>query len=150
MRSLPEVSLSTHRQVLKNEPETSLAFGIVEPAGIDSVHADEITGVVLVERWWSRYRHGHGRRILSIAILCSVLWIGTVSRIGLVVVLRHRWLSIGAGRWCSTRHWIPPRYHLSGHVHWTLWWWGITCNSTARNGDRWSRTTVPDQVDGTC
>ena len=70
--NIPEVALGSHRQILENEPEASLTVRIVEPAGVDGIHPNKVSCVVLVRRWgW--YRHCHGSWTLSVAVLGSVL-----------------------------------------------------------------------------
>ena len=47
---IPESSLGPHAEILKHEPKACLAIRVVEPACVHGVHADEVAGVVLVDR----------------------------------------------------------------------------------------------------
>jgi hypothetical protein len=77
---IPKCTLGADREILKNEPETSLALWILEAACVDGIHPYEIPRMVLVWGWsWYRHRHGSGRT-LSIAIWSAVLCIAGIAR----------------------------------------------------------------------
>jgi hypothetical protein len=57
-RCIPEIAFCSHGQILKHEPESKFAIRVVESARVDSIHANEISSMILVDIR-SLYRHRH-------------------------------------------------------------------------------------------
>jgi hypothetical protein len=91
---IPKVSFSPHGQILEDKPETKFTRRVCKPAGVYSIHSNQVPGMVLI--WWSRNRHDvRSSRSITVGrpelVRCTAVVGGHVA-----ILMRHAWLAVRA------------------------------------------------------